>query len=47
MECDILLGSGELRVTVDDTVRYSSEFVVVQDKDGVGVKPRIGVFPAA
>lgn len=44
IECDILLGPGEISVSVDNAVSYSSQFVVVKDKDGVGVKPVIGVF---
>jgi hypothetical protein len=44
IECDILLGPGELSTSVDDAVRYSSQFVVVKDKDGVGIKPLIGPF---
>lgn len=45
IECDILLGPGELKASFDTTVDYSSQFVVVKDKDGIGIKPMIGVFP--
>ena len=44
IEADILLGPGELSTSVDDAVRYSSQFVVVKDKDGIGIKPMIGPF---
>lgn len=44
IECDILLGPGELKASTTTTVDYSSQFVVVKDKDGVGIKPVIGVF---
>jgi hypothetical protein len=44
IECDILLGQGEISTTVDEPVSYSSQFVVVKDTDGNGIKPIIGVF---
>jgi hypothetical protein len=44
IECDILLGPGELSATFDNAVSYSSQFVVVKDSDGNGIKPVIGVF---
>lgn len=44
IECDILLGPGEIRTTVDDAVNYSAQFIVVKDKDGIGVRPMIGIF---
>jgi hypothetical protein len=44
IECDILLGPGEISAAFDGTVNYSSQFVVVKDKDGVGIRPMIGVF---
>jgi len=44
IECDILLGPGEISASVDDAVRYSSQFVVVKDKDGMGIKPMLGPF---
>lgn len=44
IECDMLLGPGEIRADVDSAVTYSSQFVVVKDKDGMGIKPVIGVF---
>lgn len=44
IECDILLGPGEISAAFDGTVDYSSQFVVVKDKDGVGIRPMIGVF---
>ena len=44
IECDVLLGPGEISASVDDAVRYSSQFVVVKDKDGLGIKPLLGPF---
>ena len=44
IEADILLGPGELSTSVDNAVTYSSQFVVVKDKDGIGIKPMIGPF---
>lgn len=44
IECDILLGPGQISASFDGTVDYSSDFVVVKDADGVGIKPIIGVF---
>lgn len=44
IEADILLGPGEISASVDDAVKYSSQFVVVRDKDGIGIKPMIGPF---
>jgi hypothetical protein len=44
IECDILLGPGELSASFDTAVNYSSQFVVVKDKDGTGIRPVIGVF---
>lgn len=44
IECDILLGPGEISTSFDTTVNYSSQFVVVKDADGNGIKPVIGVF---
>jgi hypothetical protein len=44
IECDILLGPGEISASVDDAVRYSSQFVVVKDSNGIGIKPMLGPF---
>lgn len=44
IEADILLGPGEISASVDEAVTYSSQFIVVKDKDGIGVKPMIGPF---
>jgi len=44
IECDILLGPGELSASFDEAVSYSSQFVVVKDSNGNGIKPVIGVF---
>ena len=43
-ECDMLLGPGEISASFDGAVNYSAQFVVVKDKDGMGIKPVIGVF---
>lgn len=42
LECDILLGQGEISAGIDEAILYSTQFVVVKDKDGRGVKPVIG-----
>jgi hypothetical protein len=44
IECDILLGPGEISASFDTTVNYSAQFVVVKDKDGTGIRPMIGIF---
>lgn len=44
IEADILLGPGEIGASVDEAINYSSQFVVVKDKDGIGIKPLIGPF---
>lgn len=44
IEADILLGPGEISTSVDEAVNYSSQFIVVKDKDGIGIKPLLGPF---
>lgn len=44
IEADILLGPGEISTSVEEAVNYSSQFIVVKDKDGIGIKPLIGPF---
>jgi hypothetical protein len=44
LECDILLGAGEISMDTEQAVPYSAQFVVVKDKDGKGITPKIGYF---
>lgn len=46
LECDILLGQGEISVNIDDAIPYSAQFVVVRDKNGKGITPVIGTAPS-